>query len=91
MSSSNSLRRFLAQPLVIFDSVRVNMQKNPRSGNFMMMLGSMATILMMGNGADKLTTARGVTSSYEHYRRTSRMYVPYLFADYSYRFPQIRQ
>ena len=88
---SYPFRRFLTLPLVAFDSVRMGMQNNPRTGNNAMMMSSFFMILLLGNGADKLTTRGGVGSKYEQYRRANRFYVPYFAADYSFRHPQIKQ
>ena len=91
MSSANSLRRFFAMPLVAFDWVRIGMNNNPRSGNYVMMMSSFVAILIVGNGADKMTTAGGLASKYESYRRANRYFVPYFMAGYQYRFPEIKQ
>ena len=87
MSSANSFRRVLAMPLVGCDTVRKFMQNNPKTGNYAMMMSSFVVILTMGNGADKLTTRANLANSYESFRRANRGYVPYMLADYSYRFP----
>ena len=62
---SNSFRRFLTLPLVAFDSVRMGMQNNPKTANNTMMMSSFFMILLLGNGADKLTTYGGVGAKYE--------------------------
>ena len=91
MSSSNTLRRFMAQPLVGFDWVRQMMANNPRTANTMMMMSMFATIFALGNGAEKMICGSGVTQQYEKLRKANRYFVPYWVADYSYRFPQIKQ
>ena len=91
MSSSNSLRRFLAQPLGIFDMVRNTMQTNPRTGNYAMMMSSFVVILLVGNGADKMVTNKGLGARYERYRRINRMLIPYAVADYRYAMPDLKQ
>ena len=92
MSSANSFRRIMAIPLYAFDSVRAGLQANPKPGNYMFMMTSFVVILMVGNGADKLTTKWGsVANSYETYRRVNRYFIPYFIADYRYKFPQIKQ
>ena len=87
MSSSNSLRRFMAQPLYAFDWVRNGVQNNPRTGNAAMLFSSFAAIFILGNGAEKLTCKQGVTKQYEQLRKANRYFVPYWVADYSYKFP----
>ena len=85
MSSSHSLRRFIAQPLVSFDFVRNNMKNSPKSTNFYMMMTSIFFIFFVGNGADKLTTSSGIRARYERIRRANRFYVPYFAANYRFR------
>ena len=65
---SNSVRRFLASPLIMFDTVRNFMQTNPRTANYTMMWTSFCMLLLLGNGAEKLTVRGGVRSQYERYR-----------------------
>ena len=91
MSSANSLRRFMAQPLVAFDWLRNGMASNPRTFNYASMMFCFFGVFMLGNGADKLTVSQGLRTKYERYRLSQRMFVPYCVADYSYRFPQIKQ
>ena len=91
MSSANSLRRFLAQPLVAFDFVRNSMHSHPKTSNFYMMMTSFFFILFVGNGADKLTTFNGISSKYERFRRANRFYIPYFAADYHFRPAKINQ
>ena len=90
MSSGNSFRRFMATPLLAFDSVRVGMQSNPKQANYAMMMSLFVVILMAGNGADKLTTrSSSVAAKFEAYRRLNRIYIPYFIADFRYRFPNL--
>ena len=60
MSSSNSLRRFLAVPLTAFDSVRMGLQNHPKPANYAFMWLSFVVIMLVGNGADKMTTRGGL-------------------------------
>ena len=55
------------------------------------MMGCFFGVFIMGTGADKLTTLGGMRSKYERYRMANRFFVPYWVANYSYRFPQIKQ
>ena len=91
MSSANSFRRFCATPLLMFDQVRLSMQKHPKPSNGIMMMSSFVVLLCLGNGAEKLSTQNSVGRQYEKLRRANRLYMPYFLADYSYRFPQIKQ
>ena len=88
---SNSVRRFLASPLVLFDTTRNFMQSNPKTANYTMMWTSFGVLLLIGNGAEKLTVRGGVKSQYERYRMANRFFIPYWMADYNFRFPQIKQ
>ena len=87
MSAGNSFRRFCATPLLLFDQVRVSMQGNPKPANFAMMMSSFVALLCIGNDAEKMQTQGNIAKSYEQFRRSNRLFVPYLLRDYSYRHP----
>ena len=90
--SSHSFRRICAIPLMAFDSIRLGMQTNPKTANYTMMMSSFVAVLVLGNGADKLTTRYGgIANEYESIRRSKRHYVPYFLVGYQFKHPQLKQ
>ncbi len=81
------LREIVRVPMGIFDEYRALAFKQPRLMNFWMMNCIILSVLFFGKGVEKLSVGTGHASAYEANRRLRRFYVPYLFANYKWRFP----
>ena len=74
-------------PMGIFDEFRALGFRQPRAMDYWMMNCCLLAFLFFGKGIEKLSVGTGHATAYEAARKAHRFYLPYLIADYRWRFP----
>ena len=88
MSASNSFRRMLAQPLGVFENFKSLRTQQPSKMNWYYMFQTLFFVMIVGRGAEKRVTQNEERDQFLSEWKAQRGYMPFMLADYRYKFPK---
>ena len=81
-----NVRAALRAPLSAFEGYKNLCQRYPKQANTAMFLSWFGILMVVGKGAEKTSCAHPLEKQLDKHRNSDRAWVPYLFADYSYKY-----
>ena len=85
-SALTLLRTTLRVPLSSFDMFRSLYERHPKWINYYLLNAFVVTALIVGKGAENITSKQGRVARYELRRRARRLFIPYSLMGYKWRF-----